>query len=163
MWRNPQPQWTSPEGRVIQLGDSAHTFIPSSASGATQAIEDAISLTTCLYIGGKSNIPQATRIHNKLRSVSQFLLSNPQLNHQPAPTCPFLFFLLTPSLSTDSTAPPAAKNSVSSTNPFATTPTGLQSPTTLQPYKTSSAKHGFSRTTPRNTPWKIMTVLLNTW
>lgn len=47
-WRDPQMTWSSPEGRVIQLGDSAHTFLPSSGNGGTQAVEDAISLTTCL-------------------------------------------------------------------------------------------------------------------
>lgn len=30
MWRDPQPKWTSPGGRVIQLGDAAHTFLPDS-------------------------------------------------------------------------------------------------------------------------------------
>ena len=29
MWRDPQPRWTSPGGRVVQLGDAAHTFLPS--------------------------------------------------------------------------------------------------------------------------------------
>lgn len=28
VWRDPQMTWSSPEGRVIQLGDSAHTFLP---------------------------------------------------------------------------------------------------------------------------------------
>lgn len=67
MWRDPRENWTSPLGCVVQVGDSAHTFLPSSGSGATQAMEDAISLATCLRIGGKSNIAIATKIHNKLR------------------------------------------------------------------------------------------------
>lgn len=67
MWRDPKENWISPRGRVVQVGDSAHTFLPSSGSGATQAMEDAISLATCLQIGGKSNVPIATKIHNKLR------------------------------------------------------------------------------------------------
>lgn len=29
MWRDPQPKWTSQGGRVLQLGDAAHTFLPS--------------------------------------------------------------------------------------------------------------------------------------
>ena len=33
MWRDPQPKWTSPFGRVVQLGDAAHTFLPSSGNG----------------------------------------------------------------------------------------------------------------------------------
>lgn len=67
MWRDPQPIWTSSNGRVVQLGDAAHTFIPSSGNGGTQAIEDAVSLATCLQIGGKGNIELAARVHNKLR------------------------------------------------------------------------------------------------
>ena len=67
MWRDPRENWISPGGRVVQVGDSAHTFLPSSGSGATQAMEDAISLATCLQIGGRSNISIATKIHNKLR------------------------------------------------------------------------------------------------
>lgn len=67
LWRDPHPLWTSPKGRVVQLGDAAHTFVPSSGNGATQAIEDAMSLASCLEIGGKSNIPMALRVHNLLR------------------------------------------------------------------------------------------------
>jgi 2-polyprenyl-6-methoxyphenol hydroxylase-like FAD-dependent oxidoreductase len=67
MWRDPQPNWVSPLGRVVQVGDSAHTFLPHSGNGASQAIEDAISLATCLQVGGKSNTASATIIHNKLR------------------------------------------------------------------------------------------------
>lgn len=67
MWRDPKENWVSPGGRVVQVGDSAHTFLPSSGSGASQAMEDAISLATCLQIGGKSNVEMATKIHNNLR------------------------------------------------------------------------------------------------
>lgn len=67
MWRDPRENWISPLGRVVQVGDSAHTFLPSSGSGATQAMEDAISITTCLQIGGRCNIGRASQIHNKLR------------------------------------------------------------------------------------------------
>lgn len=69
MWRNPNPLWTSVGGLVVQLGDAAHSFLPTSANGATQACEDGISLATCLELAGKNNIPLATRVHNTLRSV----------------------------------------------------------------------------------------------
>lgn len=65
MWRDPQPVWTSPAGHVVQLGDAAHTFLPSSGNGATQAIEDAVSLAAC--VATANSIPEATRIHNLLR------------------------------------------------------------------------------------------------
>ena len=66
-WRDPQPQWTSKGGRIVQLGDSAHSFLPTSANGATQALEDSISLAECLRLGGKDMVPWSTKIHNKLR------------------------------------------------------------------------------------------------
>ncbi|KAI1324704.1 FAD/NAD(P)-binding domain-containing protein [Xylariaceae sp. FL0255] len=67
-WRDPQPQWTSSGGRVVQLGDSAHSFLPTSGNGATQACEDALSLATCLRIGAsRGKLSTATKVHNKLR------------------------------------------------------------------------------------------------
>ncbi|PQE18320.1 monooxygenase fad-binding protein [Rutstroemia sp. NJR-2017a BBW] len=67
LWRDPQPSWTSPGARVVQIGDSAHSFLPASGNGATLAIEDAISLATCLKKGGKNNIEQAVRAHIRFR------------------------------------------------------------------------------------------------
>ncbi|KJZ71296.1 hypothetical protein HIM_09306 [Hirsutella minnesotensis 3608] len=67
MWRDPQPKWTSPGGRILQLGDAAHTFHPSSGNGGTQAVEDAIMIAKCLSLAGKDNIEWATRVSNLLR------------------------------------------------------------------------------------------------
>ncbi len=67
LWRDLQEKWASPGGRVIQVGDSAHTFLPSSGSGANQAMEDAITLAASLQIGGKSNILWSSQIYTKLR------------------------------------------------------------------------------------------------
>lgn len=67
MWRNPQPRTVSPLGRVVQVGDAAHTLLPSSMNGANQALEDAIYLATCLELGGKENVHGSTQVHNKLR------------------------------------------------------------------------------------------------
>ncbi|KAI0135212.1 hypothetical protein F4814DRAFT_454506 [Daldinia grandis] len=66
-FRNPQPCWTSTGGYVIQLGDSAHSFLPTSANGATQALEDALSLPNCLRLGGKEGLGAATKVHELLR------------------------------------------------------------------------------------------------
>ncbi|KAI8626088.1 FAD/NAD(P)-binding domain-containing protein [Xylariaceae sp. FL1651] len=46
----------SPGGRVVQIGDAAHSFLPASGNSATQAIEDAVSLASCLQIGSKENL-----------------------------------------------------------------------------------------------------------
>lgn len=67
-WRNPQPSWCSPGARVIQIGDSAHSFLPSSGNGATQAIEDAVSLASCLQLsGGCDKVPESVRAHIRFR------------------------------------------------------------------------------------------------
>nr|XP_036582071.1 FAD binding domain protein [Colletotrichum truncatum]KAF6790628.1 FAD binding domain protein [Colletotrichum truncatum] len=67
MWRDPQPTYTSPLGRVIQIGDAAHAFLPTSGSGATMAWEDGFSLAACLQVAGKQNVPLGVKVHNKLR------------------------------------------------------------------------------------------------
>ena len=79
MWRNPQPQWTSPLGRVVQIGDAAHPFLPTSASGGTMAMEDAFSLAACLQAAGKEDVCLAAKVHNHLRYVT--------LDTQPASHC----------------------------------------------------------------------------
>ncbi|TDZ18303.1 FAD-dependent monooxygenase fsr3 [Colletotrichum orbiculare MAFF 240422] len=67
MWRNPQPKQTSPLGRVVQIGDACHSFFPTSANGAVQAMEDGASLAACLRIGGKESAGLSTKIHALLR------------------------------------------------------------------------------------------------
>lgn len=67
MFRNPKPNWVSTHGCIVQLGDAAHTFLPSSGNGATQAMEDGISLASCLQLAGKAQIPLGVMVHNKLR------------------------------------------------------------------------------------------------
>ncbi|KAF7197578.1 FAD-dependent monooxygenase fsr3 [Pseudocercospora fuligena] len=65
--RNPNPRWHSPAARVLQLGDAAHSFLPTSGNGATQAIEDAITIAACLSHVGKRQITTAVKAHNLLR------------------------------------------------------------------------------------------------
>ncbi|CAJ0544219.1 Ff.00g035070.m01.CDS01 [Fusarium sp. VM40] len=67
LWRDPSPTWASKHARVVQIGDAAHAFLPTSAAGATMAMEDGFSLATCLQLGGKSNVALAVKIHNELR------------------------------------------------------------------------------------------------
>ncbi|KAK5107047.1 hypothetical protein LTR62_001897 [Meristemomyces frigidus] len=66
-WRDLNTDRTSPDGRIVQVGDSCYLFLPASGNGATQALKDATSLATCLHIGGKGNARVATKIHNRLR------------------------------------------------------------------------------------------------
>ncbi|KAF2774452.1 monooxygenase [Teratosphaeria nubilosa] len=68
LWRDPQPSWKSPHRRVVQIGDAAHSFLPASGNGATQAIEDAVSIASCLHIAGrKEHIPEAVDSHIRFR------------------------------------------------------------------------------------------------
>ena len=71
LWRNLNREWTSKGGRVVQVGDAAHTTLPASANGGTLAIEDAVTLASCLQLssyGGNSNaVPMGTRVYNLLR------------------------------------------------------------------------------------------------
>ncbi|KAE9961681.1 hypothetical protein BLS_001539 [Venturia inaequalis] len=69
LWRNPQPSWTSPGARIVQIGDSAHAFHPAAGTGAAQAMEDAITIASCLQIGGKDSIQQSVKTHVMLRFV----------------------------------------------------------------------------------------------
>lgn len=67
VFRDPQPKWSSPQGRIIQLGDAAHAFLPTSGNGANQALEDGPSLAECLRQGGRSGVPWSVRVHELLR------------------------------------------------------------------------------------------------
>lgn len=67
VYRDPLPTWTSPKARILLLGDSAHPFLPTSVQGAAQAIEDGVSIATCLRRAGKANVPVAVRVHERIR------------------------------------------------------------------------------------------------
>ncbi|OHE91116.1 hypothetical protein CORC01_13598 [Colletotrichum orchidophilum] len=64
--RNPQGKWVSKGGRIVQAGDSAHSFLPTSGSGATTAIESSLTIAECLRLGG-SNVSLATKVYQLLR------------------------------------------------------------------------------------------------
>ncbi|KAF1349192.1 hypothetical protein BDV97DRAFT_297389 [Delphinella strobiligena] len=71
LWRNLRRDWTSKGGRVVQVGDAAHSTIPASASGGTLAMEDAVTLAACLQLAcfnaGASGAPIGARVYNLLR------------------------------------------------------------------------------------------------
>lgn len=66
-WRDLQPKWASPGAPIVQLGDSAHAFIPSSIMGAATALEDAQSLPERLRLAGKKNVNTGTKVYELLR------------------------------------------------------------------------------------------------
>ncbi|KAJ9129790.1 FAD/NAD(P)-binding domain-containing protein [Coniochaeta hoffmannii] len=67
VYRDPLPTWVSPKARILLLGDSAHPFLPTSAQGATQALEDGVTIAVCLKRAGKSGVPDAVRAHERIR------------------------------------------------------------------------------------------------
>ncbi|KAK7753996.1 hypothetical protein SLS62_004095 [Diatrype stigma] len=48
VYRDPLPTWISPGRRIALIGDAAHPFLPTSMQGASQAMEDGVTLGVCL-------------------------------------------------------------------------------------------------------------------
>lgn len=67
IWQDPLRTWVSKQGRIALVGDSAHAFLPTSAQGATQALEDGVTIAICLSRAGKSRIPDALRAFETIR------------------------------------------------------------------------------------------------
>lgn len=67
VYRDPLPTWVSAKGRIALLGDSAHPFLPTSAQGATQAMEDGVTLAIALKRAGKQNVPAGVRTYQSIR------------------------------------------------------------------------------------------------
>lgn len=71
MRRELKREWGSPMRRLMQIGDAAHPFLPTTVNGGTQAIEDGVSLARCLRLAiekyGISALPDGAEVHNTLR------------------------------------------------------------------------------------------------
>jgi len=67
LWRDPVRKWVSTNGRIAISGDAAHPFLPSSGNGASQAIEDSATISTCLRLAGKDKISLALKAYETLR------------------------------------------------------------------------------------------------
>lgn len=48
VYRDPLPTFISPKARIALIGDAAHPFLPTSIQGASQAMEDGVTLAVCL-------------------------------------------------------------------------------------------------------------------
>jgi salicylate hydroxylase len=68
-YRQPLSTWVSPGShRIALLGDSCHAHLPTSAQGASQAVESAGALAICLaMIDRRDQVRVATRCYEKLR------------------------------------------------------------------------------------------------
>ncbi|KAK1759958.1 6-hydroxynicotinate 3-monooxygenase [Echria macrotheca] len=67
VYRDPLPTWVSKEARILLLGDAAHPFLPTSAQGATQAMEDGVTIAVCLEKAGRDRVQEAVRVHQEIR------------------------------------------------------------------------------------------------
>ncbi|TPX12501.1 uncharacterized protein E0L32_006913 [Thyridium curvatum] len=67
VYRSPLPTFISPKAKIALIGDSAHPFLPTSIQGASQSIEDGVTLATCLELSGKGKISEALRAYEKIR------------------------------------------------------------------------------------------------
>lgn len=74
VYRDPLPTWVSKKRRVLLLGDSAHPFLPTSAQGGTQAMEDGATLAVCLRRAGKEHVQAALKTHEEIRFVVHSIL-----------------------------------------------------------------------------------------
>jgi len=72
--RDPLPRWSG--GRVTLLGDAAHPMTPNLGQGACQAIEDAVTLASCL--ANSQNVPASLRDYETRRipRTSQIVLAS---------------------------------------------------------------------------------------
>ncbi|KAK3707169.1 hypothetical protein LTR37_012338 [Vermiconidia calcicola] len=67
VYRDPLPRWVSDGGRTCLIGDSAHPFLPTSAQGATQAMEDGVTIAVCLREAGKHNTSAGVKAYQDIR------------------------------------------------------------------------------------------------
>jgi 6-hydroxynicotinate 3-monooxygenase len=83
--RNPLPSWS--DGRIVLLGDAAHTMPPWMAQGAAMAIEDGAVLARCLDGVDSDGIAQAFRRFSAARidrtSTIQTVSKNNTFNRLP--------------------------------------------------------------------------------
>ncbi|EJU03230.1 monooxygenase [Dacryopinax primogenitus] len=67
VYRDPLLTWLSRKARIALIGDAAHPFLPTSAQGASQAIEDGVTIAVNLKLAGKKNAQLALRAFEKMR------------------------------------------------------------------------------------------------
>jgi len=73
VYRDPLPTWISKGARLALIGDAAHPFLPTSIQGASQAVEDGVTLAVVLQLAFKSSnpdrdgVPLAVRAWEKIR------------------------------------------------------------------------------------------------
>jgi 2-polyprenyl-6-methoxyphenol hydroxylase-like FAD-dependent oxidoreductase len=67
VFRDPLPTFISPKARIALIGDAAHPFLPTSIQGASQSMEDGVTLAITLEKSGRDNVPRAIRAYEAIR------------------------------------------------------------------------------------------------
>jgi len=67
VYRDPLPTWISAKRRIALIGDAAHPFLPTSIQGASQSMEDGVTVAVCLAMGGKENVQEAIEAFQAIR------------------------------------------------------------------------------------------------
>ncbi|ETI23633.1 hypothetical protein G647_05435 [Cladophialophora carrionii CBS 160.54] len=67
VFRDPLPTFISPKARIALIGDAAHPFLPTSIQGASQSMEDGVTLAITLEKSGKDDVPRAIRAYEAIR------------------------------------------------------------------------------------------------
>lgn len=67
VFRDPLPTFISPKARIALIGDSAHPFLPTSIQGASQSMEDGVTLAITLEKAGKDNVQLGIRAYESIR------------------------------------------------------------------------------------------------
>ncbi|EHY55034.1 hypothetical protein HRR83_005713 [Exophiala dermatitidis] len=85
VWRDALQTWLSPSKRIILMGDAAHCHLPTSAQGACQAVEDAVTFAVCLEKAA-GDVPLALQVAERVRfnrshTIHQSSLSNRDSYH----------------------------------------------------------------------------------
>lgn len=74
LWRDPIQKWVSDGGRIVLVGDAAHPHLPTSGTGATQAVEDGATIGALVHELSASGVPTIFRAFEKLRYLFLLLL-----------------------------------------------------------------------------------------
>lgn len=67
VFRDPLPTFISPKARIALIGDAAHPFLPTSIQGASQSMEDGVTLAITLEKSGNGDVPRAIRAYEAIR------------------------------------------------------------------------------------------------
>ncbi|KAL6243718.1 hypothetical protein RBB50_009151 [Rhinocladiella similis] len=67
VFRDPLPTFLSPKARIALIGDAAHPFLPTSIQGASQSMEDGVTLAITLEKAGKNDVQLGLRAYEAIR------------------------------------------------------------------------------------------------